>query len=131
MESITGQAGRTVLSVGNGQGFARLAAIKSDVRRHLAESWLTLDDMARRHGISSQYLRALFYRDGTSFTDFVRSERLDRAHAILSDPRHAQLRISEVAYSSGFGDLSYFNKCFRQRYGMSPSEARSSVPPKP
>lgn len=109
----------------NGLAFARLAAIKSDIRQHLVERWLTLDEMARRHGISPQYLRSLFYRDGGSFTDFVRSERLDRAHAMLSDPGQPQLRISEIAYACGFGDLSHFNKSFRQRFAMPPSEARA------
>lgn len=30
--------------------------------------------------------------------------------------------VSEVAYSIGFNDLSYFGKCFKKTYGMSPSE---------
>lgn len=114
-------------SFGNGLAFARLAAIKSDVRRNLVESWLSIEEMARRHAISPQYLRSLFYRDGAAFTDFVRSERLERAHAMLSDPQRAQSRISEIAYSCGFGDLSHFNKCFRQRFGMSPTEARAAA----
>ena len=109
----------------NGLAFARLAAIKSDIRQHLVENWLTLDEVARRHGISPQYLRSLFYKEGDTFTDFVRSERLDRAHAMLSDPKQARLRISEIAYACGFGDLSHFNKCFRQRFAMRPSEVRA------
>lgn len=114
-------------AVGNGLAFARLAAIKGDIRQNLVENWLTLDEMARRHGISPQYLRSLFYKEGGTFTDFVRSERLERSHAMLSDPRRARLRISEIAYACGFGDLSHFNKCFRQRFAMSPSEARATV----
>lgn len=114
-------------AAGNGLAFARLAAIKADIRRHLAEPWLTLDETARRHHISPQYLRSLFYKDGGSFTDFVRSERLVRAHAMLTDPHLAQMRISEIVYTCGFGDLSYFNKCFRQRFGMAPSEARAAA----
>ena len=109
----------------NGLAFARLAAIKSDIRQHLVENWLTLDEVARRHGISPQYLRSLFYKEGNTFTDFVRSERLDRAHAMLSDPKQARLRIIEIAYACGFGDLSHFNKCFRQRFAMRPSEVRA------
>lgn len=109
----------------HGLAFARLAAIKADIRQHLAENWLSLEEMARRHGISPQYLRSLFYKDGTSFTDFVRLERLERAHALLTDARQAHSRISEIAYACGFGDLSHFNKCFRQRFAMSPSDARA------
>jgi AraC-like DNA-binding protein len=30
--------------------------------------------------------------------------------------------ISEAAYASGFNDLGYFRSCFREEYGMAPSE---------
>lgn len=30
--------------------------------------------------------------------------------------------ISEIAYSCGFSDASYFNRCFRKEYGSTPSE---------
>ena len=114
-------------AVGNGLAVARLAEIKADVRRHLVEPWLTLDETARRHRISPQYLRSLFYKDGTSFTDFVRAERLERAYAMLTDSGQARRRISEIAYACGFGDLSHFNKCFRQHFAMTPSEARAAA----
>ena len=53
--------------------------------------------------------------------------RLDRAHAMLTEAGQGDKRISEIAYACGFGDLSHFNKCFRQRFAMSPSEARVSA----
>ena len=37
-----------------------------------------------------------------------------------------------LAFESGFGDLSYFNRRFRRRYGRSPSEVKrtaQSMPP--
>ena len=54
----------------------------------------------------------------------MREARLDRAHRILTDPAQMQRPINAIAYENGFGDLSYFNRTFRQRYGMTPSEAR-------
>jgi len=33
--------------------------------------------------------------------------------------------VSAIAYQVGFGDLSYFNRCFRQRYGVTSRRARS------
>lgn len=107
-----------------GSAVARLAAVKADIRRNAAEPWLTLDAMAQRHGISSQYLRALFYKDGTSFSDFVRERRLDMARGMLEAASPSPRRISDIAYACGFGDLSHFNHAFRRRFGMTPSEAR-------
>jgi AraC-like DNA-binding protein len=43
---------------------------------------------------------------------------------MLIDPRCADHTISAVAYEAGFGDLSYFNRTFRRRYGATPSEVR-------
>jgi AraC-like DNA-binding protein len=32
-----------------------------------------------------------------------------------------------VAYEAGFGDLSYFNRTFRRRYGATPSDVREAA----
>ena len=51
--------------------------------------------------------------------EFVNDIRLKRAEQILSEKK---INISEVAYSVGFNDLSYFGKCFKRKYSISPSE---------
>jgi AraC-like DNA-binding protein len=63
--------------------------------------------------------------EGVTYTQFVLQHRLDRAFRMLRDQRCAARRISEIAYDVGFGDLSYFNRAFRRRYGATPSEIRS------
>ncbi|MBR1091672.1 helix-turn-helix domain-containing protein [Bradyrhizobium manausense] len=103
---------------------ARLKAIKDDVLRRLAQSDLSVDEIAASQQISERYIRKLFASSGTTFSDFVREARLDCAHRILTDPAQMQRPINAIAYESGFGDLSYFNRAFRQRYGMTPSEVR-------
>jgi len=52
--------------------------------------------------------------------------RLARAHRMLTDPRFAAWTIKAVAYELGFGDRSYFNRAFRRRYGVSPSDLRGN-----
>ncbi len=104
---------------------ARLHALKVDVQAHLGSSALSLTEIAVRQGISSSYVRKLFDESGTSFTTYVLTARLERARRILCDPRARHLPISAVAYSVGFGDLSYFNRTFRRIYGMTPSDVRA------
>lgn len=101
--------------------------LKADVAANLTRGDLTLDELAARHGISPQYVRALFRAEGTTFTDFLRNERLKHAYRRLTDPRFAASNISAIALESGFNDLSYFNRSFRRRYGMTPSEARAAL----
>jgi len=104
---------------------ARLKAIKDEILLRLTQSSLSVEDIAGSQQISERYMRKLFASSGTTFTDFVREARLDRAHRILTDPAQLQRPINAIAYESGFGDLSYFNRAFRQRYGTTPSEARA------
>jgi AraC-like DNA-binding protein len=44
-----------------------------------------------------------------------------------SNPLLAERSITAIAYESGFGDLSHFNRAFRRRYGETPSEVRASL----
>jgi AraC-like DNA-binding protein len=106
---------------------ARLKAVKEDILRRLVQRGLSVSDIARAHQISERYLRKLFAAEETTFTDFVREARLARAHQMLTDPRYLYRPISEVAYASGFGDLSYFNRTFRSRYGATPSDTREAA----
>jgi len=125
--ALTLGATRDAAEIANGRGVrvARMQAIKADIEAHLAGHDLSLDSISRRHGISPRYVRALFDGEGTSFTDYVLGRRLLRARHALADGRNASVKISTIAFESGFGDLSYFNLAFRRHFGMTPSEARA------
>ncbi len=112
---------------GRGVRVARLRAIKADAVAHITASWLSIDALAARHGVSPRYIRSLFQGEETTFTDFVLNQRLARAHALLSDPRLGDRLVSTIAFAVGFGDLSYFNHRFRQRYGATPSDVRAKA----
>jgi AraC-like DNA-binding protein len=104
---------------------ARLRGIKADIAAHLGDAGLSAAAVARRQGISESYIRKLFENEHTSFTDFVLMQRLARAHRLLTDPRFASRPVSAIAFEAGFGDLSYFNRCFRRRFGDTPSAIRA------
>jgi AraC-like DNA-binding protein len=106
---------------------ARLRALKSDIVAMLGRNDLSSEIIAGRHGISARYVRKLFEQEGNSFTRFLLSERLTRVGRLLRDPRHAHLTIAQVAHSSGFNDISYFNRAFRRRFGATPTEFREGA----
>lgn len=56
---------------------------------------------------------------GESINEFIRTVRLKRAAQYLAQ---SDTRISEIMYSVGFNSHSYFTKCFREHFGLSPKE---------
>jgi len=110
---------------GRGLSAARLRAIKMDVLQNLGRLDLSVEAVAASHGITPRQLQRLFEQDGVTFTAFVLGARLDLARGLLCDPATAGVPIGRVAFDSGFSDLSYFNRCFRRRFGCTPSEMRA------
>ena len=106
---------------------ARLHAIKEDIERSLDEPGLCVAMLAARHRCTPRCVQRLFEAEGTTFTAYVVSWRLARAQRMLTDLRFAEEKISTVAYSCGFGDVSYFNRMFRRHYGLAPSDVRAQA----
>jgi len=113
------------VAAGRGVPAARLRAIKADIVENLTNRQLSIDSVAARHRITPRYIRMLFESDATTFSEFVLVQRLHRAYRMLIDPRFPDRTVSSVAFEAGFGDLSYFNRAFRRRYGATPSNVRS------
>jgi AraC-like DNA-binding protein len=107
---------------------ARLTAIKADIARHLTDGSLSVAALAARHGITPRYLHKLFQDDDMTCGQYVLDQRLALASRRLRDPRLAGRTVSSIAHDTGFGDLSYFNRTFRRRYGITPSDAREPAP---
>ena len=104
---------------------ARLKAIKADILLNLGHE-LTVTAVALRQGITPRYIHMLFEIEGATFSEYVLGQRLMRAYGMISEPRFAGLNITTIAFASGFGDLSYFNRTFRRCFGRTPSELRKT-----
>ena len=119
-------ATRDAAEVAQGRGLraARLHAIKQDIASNLDRPDLSVAALAVRQCCTPRFVQRLFEEEGTTFTEYVLAQRLARAHRVLTDPRRAGEKISAVAYDCGFGDVSYFNRAFRRRYGAAPSDVR-------
>jgi AraC-like DNA-binding protein len=117
----------TALAEGRGVRAARFRVIKADIETHLANGDLSPTAVARRQNISDRYIRKLFAAEGTSFSQFVLVRRLERARRMLTEPRWLHRSIASIAFDTGFGDLSYFNRTFKRRYGCTPSDLRGTI----
>jgi AraC-like DNA-binding protein len=120
-------ANRDAAAVAHGRGVraARLAAMKTDILANLTDPNLSVASVAARHRVTPRYVHLLFEAEGKTFSEYVVGQRLTRAHHMLSDPRFDGETISAIALMVGFGDLSYFNRTFRRRFGASPSDVRA------
>lgn len=103
---------------------ARLDVIRAELRQ---EPQLTIQDIALRQGVSPRYVQMLFEETGTTFTEFVLEIRLGAALKMLGSPRYAGWSVLAIALEAGFGDLSYFNRRFRRRFGQTPSDVRAAA----
>jgi AraC-like DNA-binding protein len=106
---------------------ARLHLVKEDIARNLEHGDLSLAAVAARHRMSARSLQKLFEPEGKTFSEHVLDARLARAHRLLADPCRAGEKIATVAFAAGFGDVSYFYRAFRRRYGVLPSDVRSQA----
>ena len=103
---------------------ARVRAVRADMAAHLSHGYLSLSWLAARQGLSVRHLQRLLAAAGTSYQEALREARLQAAHAMLQEPRNAGLSIAAIAQACGFSEPSVLNRAFRQRYGMTPSQAR-------
>lgn len=104
---------------------AQLMIIKAHIERNLSHSDLSPDALAARFGMSARSIQRLFERDGTAFTEFLRERRLLFARRMLVSPRFDGRRIADIALDAGFADISYFNREFRRRFGLTPTDFRN------
>ena len=88
---------------------------------------LSVTGIALRFNVTPRYIQKLFESEGMTFTEYVLERRLLEANRLLNDSGAAERSIADVAFKVGFGDLSYFNRTFRRRFGMTPSDARQQA----
>jgi AraC-like DNA-binding protein len=103
----------------------QMEAMLAFCRRELHDPELTPQRVADRLGISVRTLHLRFKQIGQSFTSWLRDERVRACSVALRDQNQRGLKISEIAYRWGFNDLSHFNKSFRARFNLTPTEWRN------
>jgi AraC-like DNA-binding protein len=100
----------------------RLKAVLQIMEKRFSEPDFSAQRLAHAAGLSERYVNELLFEAGASFTTRLNELRLRRAADLLA--HGDQRRISDIAFECGFNDLSYFNRCFRRRFGLTPTAAR-------
>jgi AraC-like DNA-binding protein len=122
---VTGAKGDDAELAGlRGLRAARLQAVLAKIADNFANPGISAQGVAKELGLSARYVQDLLQETGISFSERVLEMRLQKAHRMLSQRHNDEMRVSEIALISGFSDVSYFNRCFRRRFGYTPSSAR-------
>lgn len=99
------------------------------VLRHIEKNYsdiITIDEMASLCCFSSSHFMRFFKQTmGMPFTTYLNDYRLTLAAKSLLETHKAVL---EIASECGFENLSYFNRIFKKKYGITPREYRQRQP---
>src|SRR5690606_22943427 len=95
------------------------------IDENLDDENFSMDQLGKGVGMSrSQIHRKLQALTNQSATQFIRSYRLNLAMDLI---RQNAGSISEIAYRVGFSSPSYFNRCFMQHFGCTPTDAKKGA----
>jgi AraC-like DNA-binding protein len=103
---------------------ARRHEIVREIRACFADPEFSAQKLALRMGVTDRYVQDLLHECGPTFSQRLLELRLQRARTMLEDRRYDRLKVSEIANASGFNAIPYFNRCFRQRFGTTPTQFR-------
>lgn len=91
------------------------------LEKHYANSDFSVEQLGREVGMSrSQIHRKLQALTNESSSRFIRAFRLRKAMDLLKSNAGT---VAEISFLVGFNSPSYFNKCFLDQYGFTPTEA--------
>jgi len=107
-----------------GGAAARLYALKKDIDRFLFSPRLGAVFLARRNGITPRHVHRLFEAEGVSLSQYVLERRLLEGYRLLAESEACVRTVTDIAFSVGFNDLSYFNRAFARRFSAQPREVR-------
>lgn len=94
---------------------------KEYIKKHYMED-IQVDQMAARLYLSPGYLSMVFKKEvGENIKQYIRNVRMAKAEELLTV---TQMSVREIGEHTGFKNMSYFSKCFRQQFGDTPESYR-------
>ncbi len=94
------------------------------IEENLCDDKISVELLAQKIGVTQISLyRKIKKYSGMTPVEFIKVVKVKKAAEFLkNDPG---LTINEVSYMVGFSDIQYFRRCFKNEYGVNPSEFRS------
>jgi AraC-like DNA-binding protein len=103
----------------NNRNIVKLKKVLSYIRTSFSEP-ISLSDMAAICNMTPKYFCTFFKKmTKKSPVEYLTSYRIEKACRMLQS---SDLSVTDIAFSCGFGDLSYFIKTFKKHTGQSPGK---------
>ena len=105
-----------------------LLRVTNYILRNLTDPDLSIPRIAGALNMSVRHIHNLF--EGTEWTakNWIKHRRLIECRRAIRTPELAPKTLTEIAYMWGFSDFSHFSRCYKEKFGLSPSEDRKLGP---
>ena len=114
-----------VVHLKEGQSNSFVEKLKSITEENIGNEDFNLDIAASMLYISPNYLRQMFKKvTGETFIEYLTNQRMKKAAELLRDN---SLKISDITEQVGYSSQSYFTKCFKKYYNVTPTEYRENI----
>ena len=95
------------------------------VEANISDHTMSVDRLTQELNLSrTQLFRKMKALTGFSPNDFIKNIRMQRAAEMI---RMKTDTITQIGYAVGFNDQSYFTKCFKKQFGVTPSEYAGDI----
>jgi signal transduction histidine kinase/DNA-binding response OmpR family regulator/ligand-binding sensor domain-containing protein len=102
-----------------------LRSLIENIEQHLDETEFDLEQLSSQLNMSKSTLhRKIKTLSGLTPLDFIRNVKMKRACMML---RTKELTIAEISYAVGYNNPGYFSKCFKDEFGITPSEYQQTL----
>lgn len=95
------------------------------IKKNVEDPKFSVEDLAYKLGVSRvQLYRKVKAIIGINISDHINNVKLEKAAELL---KSNSMNISEIAYALGFSSPNYFSTAFKNKFGISPKEYKSST----
>lgn len=97
--------------------------VKNYIDENYKDNKLNLEKIAKNIFLNPEYIRKVFKKElNVTVTDYITSVRMKKAKELLDAGNN---KFSSLCYDVGYNDVSYFSKCFKKYYGLSPRDYKN------
>lgn len=104
----------------------RIGFVIKYIKQNLTNKDITVDLLAEKACMSASHFHKKFKNTlGVSPIDYINSEKIKFSKKLIKETK--DLRMSEIAFKSGFNNTSYFNRQFKKMELMTPQQFKNSI----